>query len=157
MERQNPDYDEQQNQQNLEQQQSLEQRQQILQQRENVERVLQNLEQQNLELRQQILQQRENIERVRQNLEQLQQVLMGHLPQAELNNGLTAHRIGRFQHFTAGESLVGEQCIVCMNDLEVGRQMVRLDCHVSHYLCKVCADTWFKDQKTCPFCRHIFK
>ena len=70
--------------------------------------------------------------------------------------GLRPERIGRFQNFDADESMVGEQCIVCMNDLEIGTKMVRLDCHVDHYLCKVCADRWFKDHKTCPNCRHAF-
>ena len=72
------------------------------------------------------------------------------------NPGLTPGRIERFEHFRADESLVGERCLVCMKDLESGTQMVRLDCYVSHYLCKICADTWFKDHKTCPTCRHEF-
>ena len=71
--------------------------------------------------------------------------------------GLTAVRIGKFEHFVADESLVGDQCLVCMSDLEIGTQMVRPDCHVSHYLCKICADTWFKDHKSCPTCREVFK
>ena len=71
-------------------------------------------------------------------------------------NGLTPGRIEKFEHFDADESLVGEQCIVCLKDLDVGMQMVRLDCHVSHYLCKTCTDEWFKDHKTCPTCNHIF-
>ena len=70
--------------------------------------------------------------------------------------GLTSERIDMFQSFDADESIVGEQCIVCMNDLEIGTKMVRLDCHVDHYLCKVCADRWFKDHNTCPNCRHAF-
>ena len=72
------------------------------------------------------------------------------------SNGLTPERIERFEHFDADESLVGETCLVCMNDLEVGTKMVRLDCHVDHYLCKVCAHGWFKDHNTCPTCRHVF-
>ena len=70
--------------------------------------------------------------------------------------GLTSERVGMFQHFDADESLVGEQCIICMNDFEIGTKMVRLDCHVDHYLCKVCADRWFEDHNTCPNCRHAF-
>ena len=73
------------------------------------------------------------------------------------NNGLTPARIGKFKHFAADESLVGERCLVCMNDLEVGTPMVRLDCHVDHILCKTCVDTWFKDNKSCPTCRQVFK
>ena len=70
--------------------------------------------------------------------------------------GLTPERIGRFQHFDADESMVGQHCIVCMSDLEVGTKMVRLDCHVDHYLCKTCTDGWFKGHRTCPTCRHAF-
>ena len=72
------------------------------------------------------------------------------------SSGLKSKRIKKFQHFDADESMVGKHCIVCMNDLEIGTKMVRLDCHVDHYLCKVCADRWFEDHKTCPNCRHAF-
>ena len=74
-----------------------------------------------------------------------------------LPQGLTSERIEKFEHFTADESLVGEQCLICMNDLEFGMEMVRLDCHVDHILCKVCVKKWFKNHKTCPTCRHAFK
>ena len=70
--------------------------------------------------------------------------------------GLTPARIARFEHFDADESMVGKQCLVCLDYLEVGRRMVRLSCHIDHYLCKVCADGWFKDHRTCPTCRHQF-
>ena len=72
-------------------------------------------------------------------------------------SGLSSVRIRNFEHFEADESLVGERCVVCLDDLKVGTQMVRLDCHCNHYLCKVCADTWFKDQNSCPTCRGTFK
>ena len=74
-----------------------------------------------------------------------------------LPQGLTSERIEKFEHFTADESLVGEQCLICMNDLEFGMEMVRLDCHVDHILCKVCVAKWFKNHKTCLTCRHAFK
>ena len=70
--------------------------------------------------------------------------------------GLTPERIENFEHFDADESMVGERCIICMDDLEVGTKMVRLDCHVDHYLCQKCANSWFKDHKTCPTCRRVF-
>ena len=50
--------------------------------------------------------------------------------------GLTPEPIEKFEHFVADESLLGEQCIVCLDDLEVGTQMVR--------------------HKTCPTCNHTF-
>ena len=74
----------------------------------------------------------------------------------EAVQGLTSERIERFEQFDADESMVGERCLVCMSDLEVGTKMVRLDCHVDHYLCKTCAHGWFKDHNTCPTCRHVF-
>ena len=74
-----------------------------------------------------------------------------------VRSGLTSERISKFEHFTADESLAGEQCLICMDELTIGTQMVRLDCHVDHILCKKCVDKWFKDHKTCPTCRHVFK
>ena len=74
----------------------------------------------------------------------------------EVSKGLSPQRIEKFEHFTADESLVGEQCLICMNDLEIGMEMVRLYCHVDHILCKVCVEKWFKNHKTCPTCRQAF-
>ena len=79
------------------------------------------------------------------------------LEQLERDIGLRTKRIERFQQFRAGESMVGERCVVCLDDLVVGKQMVRLDCHVDHYLCEACALGWFKEHNTCPHCRHEFK
>ena len=79
------------------------------------------------------------------------------LAKVPFSQGLSPERIDKFEHFTADESLVGEQCLICMNDLEIGMEMVRLDCHVDHILCKVCVDKWFKNHKKCPTCRHAFK
>ena len=70
--------------------------------------------------------------------------------------GLTIERIERFEHFSADKSLVGKECIVCLEDLQVDMEMVRLDCHVSHYLCKTCTDTWFKDHNKFIACNHVF-
>ena len=70
--------------------------------------------------------------------------------------GLTPVRIGSFEHFTANESMVGEKCKVCHDDLEAGTEMVRLECHVSHYFCKTCIDAWFKNHNKCPTCNHVF-
>ena len=70
--------------------------------------------------------------------------------------GLTPARIGRFEHFTANESMVGEKCIVCLEDLEAGTEMVRLDCHVSHYFCRNCTYGWFENDNTCPYCNRVF-
>ena len=77
-------------------------------------------------------------------------------PKVPFSQGLSPERIKNFEHFTADESLVGEKCLICMSDLEIGMEMVRLDCHVDHFLCKKCTDNWFKNHNTCPSCRNVF-
>ena len=89
-------------------------------------------------------------ERIQMRLMVLEQV------EEPTSNGLTPFRISKFEHFSADESLVGERCVICMDDVEVGAQMVRLDCHVDHIFCEKCAERWFEDKNTCPTCRHTF-
>ena len=72
----------------------------------------------------------------------------------QLHKGLTPETIQLFDHFSAEKSLVGEQCNICMEDIEVGRKMMRLDC--KHVFCQVCIERWFADHNTCPNCRHVF-
>ena len=76
------------------------------------------------------------------------------IPQIVRRYGLTLKRIEKFHHFQADKSLNDEKCICCMDELQVGRVMVRLDCE--HLLCKICTDKWFADNKTCPTCRRSF-
>ena len=98
-----------------------------------------------------------NVYRIQQpTYDEFTRILMNLRNQQELERGLTPERIDNFEHFTADESLVGEQCLICMDDLKVGTKMVRLDCHVDHYLCQKCAIGWLKDHNTCPTCRHVF-
>ena len=68
--------------------------------------------------------------------------------------GLTPERIQKFQHFVADESLVGDQCGVCLDYIEIGRKMIRLDCN--HVFCPDCVGGWFAGHNTCPNCRHVF-
>ena len=49
-----------------------------------------------------------------------------------ITHGLTLERIQKFYHFQADISLVDEQCSICMEDFEVGRNMIRLDCDGRH-------------------------
>ena len=72
------------------------------------------------------------------------------------SNGLNPERIQRFQLFTADETHVGDQCSVCMEDVEVGKLMRRLTCDGQHYFCHECIEGWFADHNTCPLCRHAF-
>ena len=70
--------------------------------------------------------------------------------------GLSPERIQNFAHFTADESHVGDQCSICMENFEIGRNMMRLDCDGKHAFCQVCIEGWFADHNTCPICRHTF-
>ena len=75
----------------------------------------------------------------------------------ELRQAVVTHeRIIKFEYFTEDESLVGEQCNVCLEDIKVGTEMARLSCHASHYFCRTCTLSWFKYHKTCPICRNVF-
>ena len=71
--------------------------------------------------------------------------------------GLTPQRVQQFEKFQADESHVGNQCAICMEDIEIGRNMMRLDCDGQHTFCHVCIEGWFAEHKTCPICRHIFE
>ena len=66
-------------------------------------------------------------------------------------------RIRKFERFCADESLAGGQCMVCLEDLRVGTEMIRLGCHVTHYLCHNCAHSWFEKNNKCPMCNHVFE
>ena len=70
--------------------------------------------------------------------------------------GFTTQRIQQFEQFTADESFVGDQCVICMEDIEIGRNMMRLDCDGQHIFCQLCIKEWFADHNTCPICRHLF-
>ena len=73
-----------------------------------------------------------------------------------LHKGLSPERIQQFMQFEADESHVGDQCQVCLEEVEVGRLMKQLDCGGRHSFCSVCIDQWFANHKSCPICRHVF-
>ena len=74
----------------------------------------------------------------------------------EQQQGLTFQRIQQFKQFQADDLFVGDQCVICMEDIEIGRNMMRLDCDGQHTFCQVCIEGWFAIKKTCPICRHVF-
>ena len=74
----------------------------------------------------------------------------------EDEHGLTPATIQQFEQFTADESHVGDQCVICMGDIELDKNMMRLDCDGKHTFCQVCIEGWFADHNTCPICRHAF-
>ena len=75
----------------------------------------------------------------------------------EERQGLPVQRIERFEQFQADESFVDDHCVICMADIEVGKNMMRLDCDGKHTFCQVCIEEWFATKKTCPICRHMFQ
>ena len=74
----------------------------------------------------------------------------------KLYKGLLPARIKVFTQFKADKSHVSDQCSICMEYFEIGRNMMRLDCDGKHVFCQVCIEGWFADHKTCPLCRHVF-
>ena len=114
----------------------------------------------------------ENAKRIEQNLKELynlnefrvyfdeksQQIIL-HARQILVNlqqQGLSSGVIKIFSCFTADQSHVGDQCSICMENYEIGRNMMRLDCDGKHAFCQVCIEGWFADHNTCPTCRHLF-
>ena len=80
-------------------------------------------------------------------------------PDREAQNrgrGLSLERIRKFDQFQAEESFSGEYGI-CLEDVQVGMIMVRLDCRGKHTFCRNCIEKWFVDHKTCPNCRFTFE
>ena len=73
-----------------------------------------------------------------------------------LEKGLTDARIKKFHQFTADKTSISEQCTICMESVELGRKMMRLDCDGQHTFCQVCIEEWFTNHYTCPICRHKF-
>ena len=78
------------------------------------------------------------------------------VPEEEEQQGLTPQRIQQFEQFQADDSFVGDQCVICMEDIEIGRNMMRLDCDGQHTFCQSCIEGWLADHNTCPVCRHKF-
>ena len=70
--------------------------------------------------------------------------------------GLTGARIQKFHQFLADESTMDNKCGICLEDLKVGRKMMRLDCIGQHTFCQNCTEKWFYDHNTCPNCRYVF-
>ena len=73
----------------------------------------------------------------------------------KLHKGSTSSRIQKFHKFRADESIVGDRCSVCLEDVLLGRRMMRLDCQ--HVFCQGCVKGWFADHNTCLNCRHLFR
>ena len=91
---------------------------------------------------------------IQEKIRQFQQYVA--IKKKQLFKGLLPARIQQFEQLQADESFVGDQCAICMEDVEIGRNMMRLDCDGQHTFCQVCIENWFADHSTCPVCRHTF-
>ena len=82
--------------------------------------------------------------------------LLAQLQNDGQQQGLSPRKIRRFHLFTADETLDGQQCAICLEDISIGRRMRRLTCDGQHAFCPGCCETWFANNNTCPLCRHAF-
>ena len=103
----------------------------------------------------------EEVDRLKNVIEMYNDILTENIEEQPENfnqqNGLTTERIQKFQSFLADETLNGENCIICLDDIDVGRRMKRLDCDGQHVFCQKCVEKWFADHNICPLCNHIFQ
>ena len=75
----------------------------------------------------------------------------------EVQRGLSPERIEQFRQFDARASqisVIGNQCAVCLNEIQVGTKVLRLDCR--HTFCSTCILQWFSTNNTFPYCRRSF-
>ena len=100
-----------------------------------------------------------NFENIREYVDRRYDEITRRIPGTndEERQGLPVQRIERFEQFQADESFVDDHCVICMADIEVGKNMMRLDCDGKHTFCQVCIEEWFATKKTCPICRHMFQ
>ena len=68
--------------------------------------------------------------------------------------GLNPETIASFVTFNADNSLIGSQCTICLEYINVGRIVKRLTCN--HHFCVGCIDHWFVEKNSCPNCRFVF-
>ena len=68
--------------------------------------------------------------------------------------GLTMERIDKFPTFVADEHSVEKGCTICIDDVVIGKPMMRLDCN--HSYCSDCIRGWFECNSSCPQCRRNF-
>ena len=68
--------------------------------------------------------------------------------------GLNPDRILKFTTFKADQKTVNEGCAICIDDVEMNKLMIRLDCN--HDYCSECISKWFEKNITCPECRRKF-
>ena len=75
----------------------------------------------------------------------------------QLLKGLSTAKVQHLEQLKADEIFVGDQCVICMEDVEISRNIMRHDCDGQHTFCQVCIEGWFAEHNTCPICRHTFE
>ena len=118
---------------------------------ENAKRIKQNLKEV------------DNLEKIRVELfEKYRKIslharkILQNLQQRRIQQGYSSRKFKKFPLFTADQSHVDDQCSICMDNFEIGRNMVRLNCDGKHTFCKDCIIRWLANHNTCPICRHNF-
>lgn len=65
--------------------------------------------------------------------------------------GLSNDELAQLNHFKATKDYVCRDCHICLDEVNLGADIVKLCCdHVFH---KSCIHTWLKMKRTCPICR----
>ena len=72
----------------------------------------------------------------------------------EKTEGLSLDRIEKFTTFNADQNTVDEGCSICINDVEINKLMIRLNCN--HVFCRECIIKWFENKVTCSMCRKVY-
>ena len=59
-----------------------------------------------------------------------------------------------YNHYTCVKKLINCECIICLNQYDIGQSMTLLKCgHIYH---KSCLESWFKKKK-CSLCDILIK
>ncbi len=61
-------------------------------------------------------------------------------------------KVSKSQKIKEGDSIMGEQCFICMDDYKVG-EFKRVLPTCTHCFHKKCIDKWLKKKSSCPICR----
>ena len=88
--------------------------------------------------------------------EQLYNDFISTISEIEVKESLTKDRIEKFEHFKADDIHISGKCPICMENIEIGMELVRLDCDGRHTICKDCVYKWFECSNSCPICRTVF-
>ena len=71
----------------------------------------------------------------------------------ENSQGLAAEDLAQLQSqaFQADNSVANQPCVICLENIEVGARVIKLNCN--HTFHSSCVAQWFGVNTTCPICR----